>query len=548
MSLPSAPMGPIPAETIRLARAAFPKGTLAMRLRDMMGTLYDDPTFADLFSHCGRPAEAPWRLALVTVLQFAEGLSDRQAADAVRGHLDWKYALGLEVTDAGFDYTLLSDFRSRLIDAHAEYRLLSALLEQAQRQGLLKGRGRQRTDATHVLAAVRVVNRLVCVGETLRQALNAVAEVAPDWLRARVQPDWFDRYSRRFEEARVPTNATERTALAGVIGRDGQTLVTAVWASTAPAGLRALPAMDTLRRVWVQQYVVLADGDIRWRDAADLPPAALLIVSPYDAEARIATKRTTTWVGYKVHVTETCDDDTPHLIAHVETTPATTPDHQVTGRIHADLAADGLLPREHLLDAAYLDADLLLRSRDAYGVALRGPVGPDPSWQARAQEGFEAACFAIDWEACRVTCPQGKVSHLWVPGRERHGQAVIRVTFHPRDCAACPCRAQCTRAARGPRKLGLRPREQHAMLQATRRHQQTAAFKEEYAARAGVEGTLSQGVRVCDLRQARYRGLAKTHLQHVVTATAINLYRLDDWWTETPREHTRQSAFAALAA
>jgi len=447
MSLPAVPMGPIPAETIRIARAAFPKGTLAMRLRDMMGTLYDDPTFADLFSHRGRPAEAPWRLALVTVLQFVDGLSDRQAADAVRERLGWTYALGLEVTDAGFDHTLLSDIRSRLIDAHAEYRLLSALLEQAQRQGLLKGRGRQRTDATQVLAAVRVVNRLVCVGETLRQALNVVAEAAPDWLRAQVQPDWFDRYSRRFEEARVPTNAAERIALAGVIGRDGRTLLTAVWASDALLGLRELPAIDTLRRVWVQHYAVAADGDIRWRDAADLPPAALLIVSPYDAEARIATKRTTTWVGYKVHVTETCDDDTPHLIAHVETTPATTPDHQVTERIHADLAADGLLPREHLLDAAYLDAELLLSSRDAYGVALCGPVGPDPSWQARAQEGCAAACFAIDGEACRVSCPQGTVSHLWVPGRERHGQAVIRVTSHPRDCAACPCRAHCTRAA-----------------------------------------------------------------------------------------------------
>jgi len=550
MSLSSAPMGPIPAETMRIARAAFPKGTLAMRLRDMMGTLYDDPTFADLFSHRGRPAEAPWRLALVTVLQFAEGLSDRQAADAVRGHLGWKYAFGLEVTDAGFDHTLLGDFRARLGEAHAEYRLLSAFLEQAQRQGLLKGRGRQRTDATHVLAAIRGVNRLVCVGETLRQALNVVAADAPDWLRARVQPDWFDRYSRRFEESRVPANATERTTLAGVIGADGHALLTALRGPDAPASLRALPAVDTLRRVWVQQYYApTSDGAMRWRDAADLPPAALLIVSPYDAEARSATKRTTTWVGYKVHVTETCDDgDAPQLMTHVDTTPATTPDHQVTERIHADLAADGLLPRAHLLDAAYRDAELLLSSRDIHGVELCGPVGPDPSWQARAQEGFAAACFAIDWEACHVTCPPGKVSHLWVPGRERHGQPVIRVTFHPRDCAACPCRAQCTRAARGPRKLGLRPREQHAMLQATRRHQQTAAFKAQYAARAGVEGTLSQGVRVCDLRQARYRGLAKTHLQHVATATAINLYRLDDWWTQTPRERTRQSAFAALAA
>jgi len=549
MSLPPTSPGSIPEETARVARAAFPKGTLAMRMRDTLGPLYDDPTFADLFSPHGRPAEAPWRLALVTVLQFVEDLSDRQAADAARGRLDWKYALGLELTDAGFDYSILSDFRARLTAAGAEQRLLDVLLDRLRAQGLLHKRGRQRTDSTHVLAVVRAINRFVNVGETLRQALNAVAQQTPDWLRAQVAPDWFDRYSRRFEESRVPTSATERLAQAAVIGRDGLALLVALWRPDAPPALRALPSVETLRRVWVRQfYAPVDDGAARWREASDLPPAALLIVSPYDAQARQSTKRQTTWVGYKVHLTETCDEDTPHLVAAVATTPATTADVDRTASIHETLAARDLSPAAHLVDAGYLDADLLLSSQATHGVALCGPVPPDPSWQAQARQGFDAASFAIDWEARTVTCPQGKASHLWVHGRERRGQEVIRVTFHPRDCAASPARPQCTHARRGPRTRGLLPRPLYAALRDARRWQQTPAFKERYAARAGIEGTLSQGVRVCDVRQARYRGLARTRVRHVATAVALNLCRLDDWWAERPRAQTRCSAFAAFAA
>jgi len=148
-----------------------------------------------------RAAEAPWRLALVTVLQFAEGLSDRQAADAVRARIDWKYALGLSLEDPGFDFSVLSEFRARLIAGAAEQRLLDLLLRQCQTRGLLKARGRQRTDATCVLGALRQLNRLECVGETMRQALNAIAGAAPDWLRALAPLEWFDRYGRRLEDA-----------------------------------------------------------------------------------------------------------------------------------------------------------------------------------------------------------------------------------------------------------------------------------------------------------------------------------------------------------
>src|SRR5918997_637608 len=175
MSLRPAPAGPIPEETARVARAAFPKGHPCLRLRDELGPIYDDGRFAALFPAYGRPAEAPWRLALVTVLQFADGLTDRQAADAVRDRLAWKYPLGLELTDTGFDFTILGDFRARLVAGEAEQLLLDALLDRCKAAGLVKPRGRQRTDSTAVLAAVRALNRLDLVGETLRHAPEALA-------------------------------------------------------------------------------------------------------------------------------------------------------------------------------------------------------------------------------------------------------------------------------------------------------------------------------------------------------------------------------------
>ncbi len=183
MSLKSTPIEPVPEETARIARAAFRKGNPLLKLRDDLGPVFADTDFADLFPRLGQPGLPPWRLALVTVLQFRENLPDRQAAEAVRARIDWKYLLGLELTDPGFDHSVLCEFRSRLLAGSAEERLLSRLLEACQARGLLKARGRQRTDATHVLAAIRVLNRLELLGETLRAALNELAAVAPDWLR-----------------------------------------------------------------------------------------------------------------------------------------------------------------------------------------------------------------------------------------------------------------------------------------------------------------------------------------------------------------------------
>jgi transposase len=361
-----------------------------------------------------------------------------------------------------------------------------------------------------------------------------------------VAVDWFERYERRIESDRLPQEPAEREALAATIGADGVHLLRALDAVTAPPWLRQVPAVATLRRVW-QEYFDAPDGTVHLRRPQDMLPSALTVHSPYDTEARYATKRSTTWTGYRVHLTETCDDDSPALITHVGTTRATTPDVAMTGEIQAGLAERDLLPGEHFVDAGYTSAPVLVAST-THAIEVVGPVARDLSWQTRAGEGFDVLSFTIDWDARTATCPQGRQSHHWRAGKDESGHPINQIAFAKEDCLACPCRSHCTQSTAGPRTLTVRPHAEHLALQAARARQDTDTFKDRYRTRAGIEGTLSQGVRACGLRRSRYRGLAKTALQHIATAAAINLQRLDDWWTETPRARTRVSPFAALAA
>jgi len=241
MSLASQPIPPGPEETARVARAAFPKGNVYLTMREELGTIYTHETFADLYPKVGQPAVAPWQLALVTVFQFLEGLSDRQATGAVRSRIDWKYALGLSLEDAGFDASVLCEFRARLVAHEAGERLLDEFLRQCQSHGWLKAGGNQRTDSTHVLAAVRLLNRLELVGETLRAALEDLATVAPDWLGSWVPADWVERYGRRIEESRLPRAEAARKQWAEQIGADGSHLLVRVYGEQAPPGCGNCP-------------------------------------------------------------------------------------------------------------------------------------------------------------------------------------------------------------------------------------------------------------------------------------------------------------------
>src|SRR6266702_4361373 len=320
MSLNPHPIPPVPGVTACVAHAAFHHGNAVMQLRDALGTTYTDEGFADLFPTHGQPALAPWRLALVTVLQFLEGLTDRQAADAVRDRLAWKYALSLDLCDPGFDHSVLSEFRSRLVEGNAEQRLLDLLLQQCRERGWVKAGGRQRTDSTHVLARIRALNRTLCVAQTMVYALNVLSEVAPDWVRAHVPVEWVERYGERLEHERLPKEEEERKQYANQVGADGWMLLAALDAAATPDWMKTLPAVTTLRTIWEQQFEPRDLGG-QWRLEPALP-AAQLINSPYDLDARYGKKRTTLWVGYKVHFSQTCEEDAPQLITHVETTQA----------------------------------------------------------------------------------------------------------------------------------------------------------------------------------------------------------------------------------
>jgi hypothetical protein len=259
-----------------------------------------------------------------------------------------------------------------------------------------------------------------------------------------------------------------------------------------------------------------------------------------------------------VHVSETCAPGLPRLVTHVDTTPAGRPEATRVDAIHAALAAKGLLPAEHLADGAYVSAALLARSAQVHGVALFGPTKPGRAWQRR-EGGFAPDAFRIDWAHERVTCPAGHQNATWRAydgaghGR-RAGRAgplrdpFIKVQFPKRTCQACLLRSRCVRAPTAGRQLVLHPQAAHEALAAARARFASPEGRRAYAARAGVEGTVSQAVRALGLRRARYRGLAKTHLQHVATAAALNLARLDAWLAERPLAPTRVSRFARLAA
>src|SRR4051794_1483324 len=255
MSLrPQSPLPPVPEDTARVAQIAFRRGNPYLLLRTRLGTIFADTEFADLYPARGQPAYAPWRLALVTLLQFREGLSDRQAAEAVRAWIDWKYLLALDLANPGFDHTVLCEFRGRLLPGDASERLLARMLDVARGAGLIKARGRQRTDSTHVLAAVRALNRIELLAEPLRAALNAIAVVAPDWLRALALPEWHARYDRRIEDMRLPETGPKRDAYVAQVGADGYRLLTALKGANAPPDGAALPAVAVLRRVWARHF------------------------------------------------------------------------------------------------------------------------------------------------------------------------------------------------------------------------------------------------------------------------------------------------------
>ena len=552
---------------------------LAVAIRDRLGQWLADEDFAAAFGVRGKPGWSPSRLALVTVLQRAEKLTDRLAAEAVRTRIDWKYLLGLAVDDPGFDHTVLSEFRAKVAQAGLEQVTLDALLARLAADGLVKAGGKQRTDSTHVVAAVAALNRLELAGESVRAAVEALATAHPDWLAQRIcVSDWTARYGTPMTAWRPPASQARQAELAITYARDGYALLEAVHDKTAPTWLRELPAVDVLRQVLLQNYTrTITSGGrevIKRRqkepEGDGLPPGHTRIASPYDTDARWGVKRDTFWLGYKLHVSETCDDQPrcgcpgvdpgeggtgrgghdkdcaapafPNLITHVATTDATVTDNQMTPVIDDALAGKALAPGRHYLDSGYLSAALVVSEAARQGIALIGPLLADTSAQSRAGNGYARADFAVDYDATTVTCPQGSTSASWTPCTQ-NGKDAIVVHFSCADCGPCPARALCTTGKR--RNLTLPPRDLAEAQAAARAAEKTIPFQADYARRAGVEGTMHQAASH-GARRARYRGLPKTRLDHVYMACALNLLRLHAYWNGTPLDRRRTSHLARL--
>jgi transposase len=562
---------PVVAAAVRAMFAGKQKAPLAVAMRDRVGGWMDDELFAEAFSARGCPGLPPAMLAMVTVLQHAENLRDRQAAEAVRARLDWKYALGLPLDDPGFDHTVLSEFRTRVAEHGLEEKALDALLARLAADGLVKARGKQRTDSTHVIAAVRALHGVELAGESVRAALEALAVACPDWLAARFcAGDWARRYGARVDSWRLPAGEAERDKRAIEYARDGYALVSACYEDSAPAWARELPAVQVLRAVLVQNFTVTEDSRgrevIRRREPGletGVPPGHVRIESPCDTQARWSVKRDLAWLGYKLHITETCDDPPacgcfpgpaaarrcprdvrPNLITHVATTDAAVPDAVMITPVNAALAGKDLAPARHYADSGYASPENMLDAARNWGITLVTPLLADTSRQAREGSGYDRSAFTIDYDARTVTCPQGQASRRWTESAIRGKPAVI-VQFRAGTCKPCPARAQCT-TARGGRGLTLPPRELHDLQAAARASQAGKDWQDDYKRRAGIEATISQAVTVTGTRRARYRGLAKTRLEHVYAAVALNLYRLDAYWNDTPINRTRTSHLARL--
>jgi hypothetical protein len=327
--------------------------------------------------------------------------------------------------------------------------------------GLLAGRGRQRTDATHVLAAVRRISRLELAGESVRAALEELARQDPDFLAPLIQPGWDKRYGHRVEIGKVPGGAAGVTALAETFGEDGRRLLTALWQPGAPPGLRGLRQVEILRRVWTHHFYWDAAGVLRWRDGHALPPASLRFDSPYDTDAHYCVKNGLEWSGYRAHLTECCDRDRPEIVVHATATIAPVQDGTLLDQIHTDLAALHLLPDEHLVDAAYPTPARIAHARAAHAVTLTGPISSASGRTAPPDPAFSKAAFTADWDTRSLTCPMGHKSLPWKT-LTLNQRPYLQASFPADTCRTCPQRPRCTTRADRPRTVTLQPtRELH---------------------------------------------------------------------------------------
>jgi transposase len=516
MSLKPKPIREMPPE-IAQVRDLIPEGSVYRLVGDVLYAKYNDADYADLYHAEGQPGISPVLLAFVTIFQFLEKLSDRAAANAIRVRLDWKYALHLPLDYAGFNFSVLSEFRDRVIEHSAEARLFDSVLQQLREMGLLKRRGRQRTDSLAILAKVRDLTRLERLVETVRLTLRALLAADENWVRMTVPPTWEDIYGQPCVHEKL--TQAERDALAERVGPDGQWLLERLQAEGTPEELLDLPEVQVLATVWQQQFRIV-EGELVAQEPGSYD-GKTYIDTPHDPEARYSAKRGQGWVGYKLQATETDDEEMPHLLTDVAVTSSVETDYEALEAIQERLEERDVLPAEQLGDKGYITEDNLANSAKR-GIDLIGPVKKESWAQARNPGGITLDQFEVDLENLTALCPAGQKATI---GTSKGKRLVFR--FPKAVCAACPLRAQCC-TGKGGRSLSVG--RNHTVLKAARARQETEEFKVLYRQhRGGIEGCLSGLVRGQGIRVARYIGTAKIHLQALFTGAAVNLQRAARW-------------------
>ena len=514
----------MPEETGRIGKLLLRENDPYRLIGDQLFERWKEEEFADLYSSEGKPGYSPVILAFVSVFQFMERLADRQAAQALRMRLDWKYALHLRLDwlrRAGFDFSVLSEFRDRLIEGNAETRVFEKLVEEIRALGLIKARGKQRSDTAlkgvAMLVKVRRLSRIEMVVETLRLAVVALVEAHREGCEEIIPPSWEDRYGERFVRQRY--SEKEWQEYEANIGNDGMWLLKRLSDGGAPAELQDLPAVQVLRTVWAQQFRE-TQGQMVYQDLKTYD-GHTQIQNPHDPEARYSRKRKFEWLGDKVQVTETEDEGYPHIITDIVGTNSNQTDYEELPLIQDRLIERQCKPGAHYVDAGDMSGPNLAHSR-ALEIDLIGPLPEVVTPQDLLPNGITQAQFQMDPQHKIVTCPQGH--------QARHPNRVVhawRFHFPQKVCAACPLRSRCC-TGQGGRTVGMSMH--YDLVHAARTRQKTEAFKKDYHQhRSGVEGSLSALVRGQGMRVSRYIGHKKRNLQAIFTGCAANLKRTAHW-------------------
>ncbi|MBX9724757.1 MAG: IS1182 family transposase [Candidatus Obscuribacterales bacterium] len=550
MSLGSDQFGSVPEDTATVVKAIFgrKKNKKATKnayivFADHFPIIFTQIDFEKLYSQLGQHGACPVRLALLTLVQFAEGMSDEDAMEALISRIDLKYLLRLPLGHEGFDPSILTEFRARLIKGSAEELLMDRILQLAEDDGLLK-KSKQRTDSTHVLSAARSMTRVELILEAMRHCLDVLSDIVPEFvLNVSTKFLMAQAYELRGLAFRIPKKENQRKELAEKLGKDAVLVLSRIDGDESLGFLKKVPAVLTLRRVFAEQFEDSGKGGPKFRKVEDLANSKYLIGSPHDTEARYSTKREDTWLGYAVHITETCEEGGPRLITDVQATRATTSDSETLPVIQRSLRKRGLSPAEQFVDAGYTKAESMKASAEKYSIKVIGPLRGGNTWQSQENKGFDISKFSIDWDSKKVTCPTGVQSQSW---RERKGRNSIEVIFAGSNCQKCPFKEQCTKSEVGGRRLEFKPKELFEFLQKHRIYENSEEFKKAYRQRAGVEGAISQAVRTCEMRRARYVGLKKVSLQAKLTGAAINFLRTAAYLVKATVSKTRESRYARL--